>query len=75
MLQLVTLLLSRGIKAIANCGPDLNLVIRWLEDETIPMPDALFLSSPTAKVLWLQRLQLRILDGVLYYIWLMKIDK
>ena len=63
------------LRQLQIADPDLNLVIRWLEDETILMSDALFLSSPTAKVLWLQRLQLRILDGVLYYIWLMKIDK
>ena len=55
--------------------PDISPVMRWLENEIVPLKDILFLSSPATKSLWLCRLRLSIIDGVMYYIWLNKEDR
>ena len=36
--------------------PDINVVLRWLEKEEVPLSDVLFLSSPATKILWIHRL-------------------
>ena len=50
---------------------DLRPLIDWLEtgkkDSVLP---GMFARSPATKALWLSRKQLRIRDGVLYYVWL-----
>ena len=55
--------------------PDISPVMRWLENEIVPLKDILFLSSPATKSLWLCRLRLSIIDGVMYYVWLNKEDR
>ena len=55
--------------------PDINVVIRWLEKEEVPLSDVLFLSSPATKILWIHRLQLRLINEILYYLWDTKPDR
>ena len=49
--------------------PDLKSIIGWLENKEIPLKNVLFLSSAITKSLWLVRLQLRLINGVLYHLW------
>jgi hypothetical protein len=49
--------------------PDLHPVLKWLEEEE-PTANELFRHSYDTKWIWRHREQLRMLDGVLYYVWI-----
>ena len=49
--------------------PDLSRLIDWLESETTPPLEELYLCSPSVKKFWLNKLQLEFQKGVLYYRW------
>ena len=49
--------------------PDLSRLIDWLESETIPPLEELYLCSPSVKKFWLNKSQLEFQKGVLYYRW------
>ena len=57
------------LRDLQLADPDINLVIQWLEREEPPLNDVLFLSSPATKLMWIHRMQLRMIQGVLYYLW------
>jgi transposase InsO family protein len=47
---------------------DIAKVINWLENRG-PEPHELYLCSPAVKAMWLQRQQLHLVNGVMYYTW------
>ena len=48
---------------------DLGVVIPWLEDDVQPSREQLVLTSPAVRHYWLQRRQLFLSNGVLFYHW------
>ena len=49
--------------------PDLGKIIPWLESDSKPPLEELYLCSKSVKRLWLNRSQLELQRGVLYYRW------
>ena len=54
---------------------NLEPIIRWLSQDTEPIPHELYLQSPAVKHLWLCKDQLQFWDNVLFYHWDDKIDR
>ena len=62
-------LTSEGRAKEQDQDSDLKTVKQWLEGQTTPTQEELMASSPEVKILWANRTQLIIKEGVLMYIW------
>jgi hypothetical protein len=53
---------------------DLHPIIEWLEAKICPSQPELYLQSPATKYLWLCRQQLKMVQGVLFYLWDFRVE-
>ena len=55
--------------------PEVEIVKRWIRDEEDPSSEILYLQSATTKRLWANREQLELIEDVLHYKWVGKIER
>ena len=48
---------------------DLRPLFRWFDAESDPTQAEVHLSSPATRQMWRHRAQLKLIDGVLFYVW------
>ena len=66
---------SQELRERQEQDSNLEPIIRWLSQDTEPIPHELYLQSPAVKHLWLCTDQLQFQDNVLFYRWDDKIDR
>ena len=62
-------LTKEAIREMQGQDEDIRPVIEWIETQTNPRDDDLFLSAEGTKSLWLNKDLLELCDGILYYRW------
>ena len=60
---------SEELRDIQMQDSDLQPLFRWLDAESDPTQAEVHLSSPATRQMWLYRAQLKLIDGVLFYVW------
>ena len=60
---------SEELRDIQMQDSDLRPLFRWLDAESDPTQAEIHLSSPATRQMWRHRAQLKLIDGVLFYVW------